>query len=82
MKQARIDIGSIRRECLNHVIILNERHLRRILTDYLSSYHQVPPHMALGHNAPEPRAMEPRERGRVVAEPMVGGLHHRYRRCA
>jgi transposase InsO family protein len=75
-------IGSIRRACLNHVIILNERHLRRILTDYLSYYHKARPHMGLGHNAPEPRAMEPLERGRIVAEPMVGGLHHRYRRCA
>jgi transposase InsO family protein len=75
-------IGSIRRECLDQVIILNERHLRHILTDYLSYYHQARPHMGLGHNAPELRAVEPPERGRVVAEPMVGGLHHRYRRCA
>ena len=75
-------IGSIRRECLNQVIVLNERHLRRILTDYLHYYHQARPHMALDHNAPEPRVVERPERGRVVAEPMVGGLHHRYRRCA
>jgi putative transposase len=75
-------IGTIRRECLNHVIILNERHLRRILTDFLSYYHGVRPHMSLDHNAPQPRAVEPPERGRISAEPMVGGLHHRYSRCA
>jgi putative transposase len=75
-------IGSLRRECLDHVIVLNERHLRRILSSYLSYYHRARPHQGLGQNAPEPRALEPPECGRVVAEPMVGGLHHWYRRCA
>jgi putative transposase len=75
-------IGSIRRELLDQVIVLSEVHLRQILSSYLNYYHQARPHMGLGHNAPEPRAVEPPERGRVVAEPMVGGLHHRYRRCA
>jgi transposase InsO family protein len=75
-------IGSIRRELLDHVIVLNERHLRRLLSSYLEYYHHSRPHRGLGHNAPEPRAVEPPERGRVVAEPMVGGLPHRYRRCA
>src|SRR5262249_6785562 len=74
-------IGWIRRECLNHVIVLNEQHLRRILSSYLEYYHESRPHMALAHNAPEPRAVEPPELGRVVAESMVGGLHHRYYRC-
>jgi transposase InsO family protein len=75
-------IGSIRRELLDHVLVLNERHLRRLLSFYLEYYHQARPHMGLGHNASEPRAVEPLERGRVVAKPMVGGLHHRYCRCA
>jgi transposase InsO family protein len=75
-------IGSLRRECLDHVIVLNEQHLRRILSSYLDYYHHSRPHMGLGHNAPVQRAVEPPERGRIVAEPMVGGLHHRYRRCA
>jgi transposase InsO family protein len=74
-------IGSLRRECLDHVIVLNERHLRYFLSAYLDYYHQARPHMGLGRNSPEPRAVEPPERGRVVAESMVGGLHHRYRRC-
>jgi transposase InsO family protein len=75
-------IGSIRRECLDHVIVLNERHLRCLLSSYLDYYHRARPHMGLGYNAPESRAVEPPERGRVVAEPVLGGLHHRYRRCA
>jgi putative transposase len=74
-------IGSIRRELLDHVIVGGERHLQRLLSSYFAYYHQARPHAGLGHNAPEPRAVEPPERGRVVAEPMVGGLHHRYRRC-
>jgi putative transposase len=75
-------IGTFRRELLDQVIVVNERHLRRLLLSYLEYYHQARPHMSLDHNAPEPRAVEGPERGRVVAEPMVGGLHHRYRRCA
>jgi transposase InsO family protein len=74
-------IGSIRRELLDHVIVLNAKHLRQLLAAYLEYYHQARPHMGLGHNAPQPRAVEPPEHGRVIAEPMVGGLHHRYRRC-
>jgi transposase InsO family protein len=75
-------IGSIRRELLDHVIVLNERHLLRLLRSYFAYYHESRCHQSLGHNAPDPREVEPPERGKVVAEPMVGGLHHRYRRCA
>jgi putative transposase len=75
-------VGTFRRDLLDRVIVLNERHLRHILTDYLSYYHRARPHMSLDHNAPEPRVVEAPERGRVMAEPMVGGLHHRYHRCA
>jgi putative transposase len=74
-------IGSLRRECLDHVLVLNERHLRRILSSHRDSYHHSRPHMGLGHNTPEPRVVELPQRGRIIAEPMVGGLHHRYRRC-
>ena len=75
-------IGSIRRECLDHVIILSEAHLTRILTEYIDYYHTARPHQSLDHNAPIPRSVEPPEQGRVVAEPVLGGLHHRYRRAA
>jgi transposase InsO family protein len=74
-------IGSIRRELLNHVIVGGARHLHRLLSSYFAYYHRARPHMGLGHDAAEPRAVEPPARGRVIAEPMVGGLHHRYRRC-
>src|SRR3989475_1046479 len=75
-------IGTIRRELLDHVIVLNERHLRRRLRNYLGYYHASRTHLALGKDAPEPRPVEPPERGDIVAVPQVGGLHHRYIRCA
>jgi len=75
-------IGSIRRECLDHVIVLNEEHLRRILEAYFSYYHDARTHLSLARNAPNPREVEPRSRGAVVAVPHVGGLHHRYTRAA
>jgi putative transposase len=74
--------GSLRRECLNHLIVLNEEHRRRVLLSYGAYYHHSRPHMALANNAPDPRVVEPPCRGRVVAIPQVGGLHHRYTRCA
>ena len=75
-------IGSIRRECLDHVIIFNEGGLRRMLSSYFSYYHRTRPHLSLEKDAPEPRAVQPPELGRVVAIPQVGGLHHRYERRA
>jgi hypothetical protein len=55
---------------------------RRNSRNYLVYYHQARPHMALANNAPEPRAVESPDKGRVIAIPHVGGLHHRYTRCA
>jgi transposase InsO family protein len=75
-------IGSIRRECLDRVIVLNERHLLRVLASYFAYYHLCRPHLALDRNAPVPRDVELPDRGRVVALPHVGGLHHHYARCA
>ena len=75
-------IGSIRRECLDHLVILNERHLRRVLREYLSYYSNARTHLGLGKDCPEARAIEPPAAGRVVALPQVGGLHHRYTRRA
>ncbi len=75
-------IGSIRRECLNHVIILNERHLRRQLKSYSTYYHEARTHLSLDKQSPVPRSIEPPEQGKVVAIPHVGGLHHEYRRAA
>ena len=75
-------IGSLRRECLDHFIVFNEQHLRRILTDYLSYYHQHRTHRSLAQDCPEARAVEPPELGKIIELPMVGGLHHRYARRA
>ena len=76
-------VGSIRRECLDHCIILNEHHLRRILTDYFHYYHHSRAHLSLDRNSPIQREVEPPERGgKVIAFPQVVGLHHLYRRAA
>ena len=75
-------IGSIRRECLNHVIIFNERHLRRQPKSYTTYYHEVRTHLSLAKQSPVPRSIKPPEQGKVVAIPHVGGLHHEYRRAA
>jgi transposase InsO family protein len=75
-------IGSIRRECLDHVIVLGGRHLRRLLTTYLSYYHGSRTHLALAKDAPTPRCLYAPEEGRVIAFTEVGGLHHRYERRA
>ena len=56
--------------------------LRRILASYFAYYHRARTHLSLGKDSPEPRLIEPREMGRVVALPQVGGLHHRYERRA
>jgi putative transposase len=75
-------IGSIRRECLDHVIVLGEHHLRRILASYFAYYHRSRTHLSLNKDAPEPRAVMSPENGEIVALPEVGGLHHRYERHA
>ena len=75
-------IGTIRHELLDHVIVLNEGHLRRRLRAYLRYYHRSRTHLALEKDAPEPRAVEPPDQGGIVALRQVGGLHHRYVRCA
>ena len=73
-------IGSIRRDCLDHVVVFNEQHLRRILREYFDYYHNYRTHLSLNKDPPHPRAVEPAELGNIVALPHVGGLHHRYSR--
>jgi len=73
-------IGSIRRECLDHVVVLGERHLRRILKSYFDYYHRSRTHLSLDKDAPEPRAVHAPETGTIIEFPQVGGLHHRYER--
>jgi hypothetical protein len=64
------------------MIILNERHLRKVLAEYVDYYNAVRPHLSLDRNAPIPRNVDPPERGEVVATPILNGLHHHYRRVA
>ena len=75
-------IGSVRRECLDHVVVLNETGLRRTLSSYFNYYMKARTHLASGKDAPEPRAIQPPKLGAVVEIPEVGGLHHRYERRA
>jgi transposase InsO family protein len=75
-------IGSIRRECLDHVVVIGEWHLLRILSKYVAYYNRTRTHLSLAKDAPEPRSVQPPSQGRVVEVPRVGGLHHEYLRRA
>ena len=75
-------IGSIRRECTDHVIVFNETGLRRILKSYFEYYERSRTHLSLGKDAPISRPIQPVGTGRIVEIPQVGGLHHRYERVA
>jgi len=75
-------IGSIRRECLDHVIVFDETSLRRTLDSYFDYYHRSRTHLSLGKDSPEPSSIQPPAMGPVVAVSQVGGLHHRYERRA
>ena len=75
-------VGSLRRECLDHVIALNERQVYRIVSNYAHYYNRARTHLALAKDAPEARRVQSRANGRVVAFPGAGGLHHRYERLA
>jgi putative transposase len=75
-------IGSIRRECLDQVIVLGERHLRHVLASYVAYYHGARTHLSLEKDSPTSRRVQAPSEGRVVAFAEVGGLHHRYERRA
>jgi putative transposase len=75
-------IGSVRRECLDHVIVCNESGVRRVLNAYVNYYLRSRTHLALDKDAPLSRPVAPPADGRIVAIPHVGGLHHRYERRA
>jgi len=72
-------IGSIRRECLDHVIVLNADHLRRLLRAYADDYNNDRTHLGLDKDAPDFRPVE--AEGEIISRPVLGGLHHRYGRA-
>lgn len=74
-------IGSIRRELLDHVIVLNEEHAARLLRAYQAYYNADRTHLGLDKDTPDGRAIEPRSAGPVIAKAVLGGLHHRYNRA-
>ncbi len=73
-------IASLRRDCLDHVIPINECQLRRVIRSYVDYDPTDRTHLGLEKDAPEERRIEPRKMGKVITFPRVGGLHHRYRR--
>jgi transposase InsO family protein len=75
-------IGSDRRECLDHVIIFDEHHLRGVLSSYFQYYHSARTPLSLDKDCPESRPIHPPDAGKIVAFPAVSGLHHRYKRLA
>ena len=75
-------IGSIRRECLDHVVVIGERHLRGILSTYVDYSNCSRTHLSLAKDAPEPRSVQPPSEGGVMEMPRARGLHYEYLRCA
>jgi transposase InsO family protein len=69
-------IGSLRRECLDPVVVFNEQHLRHMLFLYMEYYNRARTHLSLNKDAPVPRAIQ--AVGRICASPILGGLHHQY----
>ena len=69
-------IGSIRRDCLDHVVVVGERHLRHLLRSYARYYHETRTHLALDKDAPLSRTVK--RAGRILCRPILGGLHHEY----
>lgn len=75
-------IGTRRRQCLDHMIIFNERQLHWISTEFLDYYHRVRPHKSLDNDSPDGREVEDAVRKKIVRLPVLGGLHHHYTRKA
>ena len=78
-------ISSVRRECLDHIIILNEKHLRRVIREYVNFFRHARPHQGIHQKIPEPLTSAPPtkdEHNAVVSMPILNGLHHDYGRAA
>ncbi len=75
-------LGSVRREALDHFLIVNERQLGRILKAYVEYFNKDRPHQGIGQAVPEPKQNRSNSEGKVISFPVLGGLHHRYERAA
>jgi transposase InsO family protein len=77
-------IGSVRRECLDHVLILGERHLHRVMKEYVAYFNYARPHQGRGQQIPCAEASQDdiASEGTIISHPVLGGLHHDYRRAA
>jgi transposase InsO family protein len=75
-------LGSVRRECLDHVLVLGERHLERVLQEYVRYFNSDRPHQGRGQHVPLGAAVAANTNGKIVATPILGGLHHAYRQAA
>ena len=75
-------MGSVRRECLDHIMILSEAHLRRVLKAYVAYFNRSRPHQGIDQRVPDPENTPAGNSGKVVSFPVLGGLHHEYRRAA
>jgi putative transposase len=75
-------VRSLRNECLDHVLVLNERHLRSVLAEYVAYYNADRPHRSLALAPPLPMVRSPAAHGEVQSRPLLGGLHHVYRRAS
>ena len=72
---------TLRRDCIDHVVVLDEKHSKRIIQEYIDKYYHISrAHLSLHKDCPKNREVEPLELGKVKSEPILGGLHHRYYR--
>ena len=77
-------LGSVQRECLDHLLILGERHLYRVIKEYIAFFNRARPHQGIGQNIPEGTTSEAKVegKGKIIAFPVLNGLHHDYQRVA
>ena len=78
-------LGSVRRECLDHIVIISEAHLRRVLSEYVRYFNHSRPHQGINQRVPDRESSPNRSAGTtegIVSSPVLGGLHHEYRRAA
>ena len=74
-------LGSVRRECLDHILVFGEQHLYRVVREYVQYFNRARPHQGIEQNIPE-EIQSKKNTGKIIAFPVLNGLHHNYRRAA